>query len=306
MTSPWKLSAGKKIAAYLATAATLVVLGLRIWLTPQMRDWDTGLFHPSYGLILFMVVVMAALGFLAWGSPAQRVPVQGKLLLPTAVMGLLAGSVMVITSLWDAFMWWRYGETPPPNVQVISGIDGLTLLFTLVFGVLGGIFLVRLSLLWLSDNRSRSGVMQVWALAPVGWIWMRLARYEVSYASAVSVSESFYDFVMLVFLLLFLFAFARYVSGVGTGSPRLFLFFAAVAAMCCISGALTRVFLYMTGEGEASHVSELAGASDALLGIFALLLVFGQAYSSKPSAPPDTISEQPPAQERPSSAGTDA
>ena len=110
----------------------------------------------------------------------------------------------------------------------------------------------------------------------------------------------------LSFLLLFLFAFARYVSGVGKGSPRLFLFFAAGAAMCCISGALTRVFLYMTGEGEASHVSELAGACDALLGIFALLLVFGQAYSSNSSAPSETLSEEPPAQELPSSAGTDA
>lgn len=73
----------------------------------------------------------------------------------------------------------------------------------------------------------------------------------MSYASAVDVGQSFYDFVMLIFLLLFLFAFARYISGVGQNRSRLLFFFSLMTALFALSGPLTRVFLYMTGHGDA-------------------------------------------------------
>lgn len=276
------LPAGKKIAAVLTAAMTLVVLILRVALTPGMQDPDTGLFHLSYIVIGLTALTMIAAAVLSWLSESGEVPPGGKLLTPLALSAMLAGSIMAVVSAVDGIAWLLSGETPPPNEHVISGIDGLTLLFTILFGLLGGVMLARTGIVWLTENRVRSGLMRLWALAPVGWVWMRLARYEVSYASAVSVSESFYDFVMLIFALLFFFAFARYLSGVGACKSRLLFFFALMTALFCLSGPLTRLFLYLTGQGDAYNASRLAGVTDGVVGAFALLFAFLQAFGKTP------------------------
>ena len=118
---------------------------------------------------------------------------------------------------------------------------------------------------------------------------MRLARYEVSYASAVAVSDSFYDFVMLIFALLFFFSFARYLSGVGAGKNRLLFFFALMTALFCLSGPLTRLCLYMTGQGDAYNASRLAGVIDGVVGAFALLFAFVQAFGKNRPASEEAL-----------------
>lgn len=275
----------KKIAVNLTAIMTLATLILRVALTPLMQDPVTGAFHLSYITIAVMLAAMIAAALLSARSAPARVPVRGKVLMPAALLLMLAGSVMIVTNAVDACIWMTTGLTPPPNTTVISGIDRITLILTIVFGLLGGAMLVRAGLLWLSENRSRTGSFRLWALAPVLWVWMRLARYEVSYASAVDVGQSFYDFVMLIFLLLFLFAFARYIPGVGQNRSRLLFFFSLMTALFALSGPLTRVFLYMTGHGDAYNASELAGVTDGLLGAFALVFAYSQAYG-KPEQEP--------------------
>lgn len=171
------LPAGKKIAAVITAVMTLAVLILRVALTPRMQDPDTGLFHLSYLIIGLMALTMLAAAVLSWLSQNDGVPPGGKLLTPLSLSAMLAGSVMTIVSALDGFNWLLFGETPAPNEHVISGIDGVTLFFTIVFGLLGGVMLVRTGIVWLTENRVRSGLMRLWALAPVGWVWMRLARY---------------------------------------------------------------------------------------------------------------------------------
>lgn len=134
---------------------------------------------------------------------------------------MAAGAVLVVSTLFDLYIWVTTKQTPAPNAYVIGKFDAVLLVLTLAFGLLGGAFLVRIGFHWAAQGRMRRGVFALWALAPSLWVWMRLARYEMSYASATDVTESFYDFVMLIFTLLFLFSFARYVSGVNSGrSPR--------------------------------------------------------------------------------------
>lgn len=305
-------AAFKKIAVNLTAVMTLVTLILRVALTPLMQDPVTGSFHLSYVTIAVMLAAMIAAAILTARSAPARIPVRGKALMPTALLLMLAGSVMLITNAVDAFVWITTGLTPPPNTMVISGIDRITLVLTIVFGLLGGAMLVRAGMLWLSENRSRTGSFRLWALAPVLWVWMRLARYEVSYASAVDVGQSFYDFVMLIFLLLFLFAFARYISGIGQNRSRLLFFFSLMTALFALSGPLTRVFLYMTGQGDAYNASELAGVTDGLLGAFALLFAYAQAYGTPEEEPsPDhtedaEVPQDAPAPSAPGKTGGDS
>lgn len=137
------LPAGKKIAAVITAVMTLAVLILRVALTPRMQDPDTGLFHLSYLIIGLMALTMLAAAVLSWLSQNDGVPPGGKLLTPLSLSAMLAGSVMTIVSALDGFNWLLFGETPAPNEHVISGIDGVTLFFTIVFGLLGGVMLVR-------------------------------------------------------------------------------------------------------------------------------------------------------------------
>lgn len=289
-------SRGMQIAAGFTALMTLAVWVLRSSLTPYMQSADTGVFHPSYAVILVMTLVLAAAGVLtALSAPAAAKPA-GKWLLPTALFAILAGAVLSLTTIVDAARWFFWNRTPPPNHSVLSTVDGLTLFFTLVFGLLGGIMLVRLGLTWIFEQESRTGILRWWALAPVGWIWMRLARYEVSYASAVDVSESFYDFVMLIFTLLFLFSLARYVSGVGQKKPRLLFFFALATALCSLSGPLTRLSLYLTGQMDAFNASQLAGVTDGFIGAFALVFAFSLAFGRRVNADEESAPQAQPAQ----------
>lgn len=276
---------GMKIAAAGTAVMCLVVWVLRTLLAPYMQDVQTGAFHPSYAVILVMLLTLLAVGVLSFLSPSVPARPAGKWLMPTAIMGILAGAVLTLTSLFDAVLWFGWNQTPPPNEIVISTIDGVTLFFSILFGLLGGIMLVRLGLVWLSEQESRAGILRWWALAPVGWIWMRLARYEVSYASAVDVSQSFYDFVMLIFTLLFLFSLARYVSGVGQRKPRLLFFLALATALCSLSGPLTRLALYLLGQFDAYNASPLAGVADGFIGGFALVFAFSLAFWNGETSP---------------------
>ncbi len=82
-------------------------------------------------------------------------------------------------------------QTPAPNATVISKFDAVLLVLTLIFGLVGGAFLVRIGFYWASRGQVKQGVFALWALAPSLWIWMRLARYEMSYASATDVTKAF-------------------------------------------------------------------------------------------------------------------
>ncbi len=267
-------------AAILAAVMTVVVMTLRIVLMPQLQDPATGLFHLGYPIIALMLVTVAVVFFLGRLPKGETRHIEGVMLMPSAIFGMLSGSLLLLTSVFDAFIWLFNGKTPPPNSAVISPLDAGALVLTLFFGVLGGVFLLKMGLAWVADGRSSRGTLRVWALMPVIWIWMRLARYELSYASAVNVTQSFYDFVMLIFTLLFSFSLARYVSGVGGKMPRCLPVFALCTGFFCISGTITRLAMYMMGETGAYSSSQLATSVDFVIGVFAMLVGFALLFGS--------------------------
>lgn len=291
----------KPLLAVIVTGVmTLVIFVLRVFLMPRLQDPDTGVFRLSYLVIALMAVTMVVVTVLALlcnrGVPA----VKGRMLLPTSVVGILCGAVLLLSNAYDLLFWLLPPHTTPaPNPHVIGTMDGVALFFTILFGILGGLFLIRLGLRWIGENRSRTGMFRLWALTPVAWVWMRLARYEMSYASAVDVSESFYDFVMLIFTLLFFFALARHVSGVGSRPPRFLLVFTLCTGMLSVSGTLTRIVLYLMGQGEAYAASELAGPADLAVGVFALLLGLAFSLPEKKAALPRPVAVTPPAEGMP-------
>lgn len=268
----------KKLTAGIAAVMVVVVALLRIAIVPNTQNAVSGRFTISYvviGVISVALIVMLVLSRTR-GNCVPRL--SGGALLPVTLSGMLFGATLVLNMLYDVWNWIAYHVTPAPNQTIIGVFDAVTLILTIVFGLLGGGFLVWLCLRWSASGQSVHRIYKWMPVMPVLWMWMRLARYELSYASAVDVTRSFYDFVMLIFSLLFLFAFARYVSGVGKPS-RWLLFFSAATALLSLSGTIAQAGFVMLLEREAYYASQLAGFPDFTLGLFALCLTFALAFS---------------------------
>ncbi len=268
----------KKVMAVIAAVMALVVALLRIAIVPNAQNAVSGRFTISYVVIGVISVTLAVMLVLGRGGRERLPCLTGGALLPVTLSGMLFGATLVLNMLYDVWNWMAYHITPPPNQTVIGVFDAVTLVLTIVFGLLGGGFVLWLCLRWSATGRSVHRLYQWMPIMPVLWMWMRLARYELSYASAVDVTRSFYDFVMLIFSLLFLFAFARYVSGVGRPS-RWLLFFSGATALLSLSGTIAQAGFVLLLEREAYYSSQLAGFPDFALGLFALCLTFALAFS---------------------------
>lgn len=264
---------------------TVAVIVLRVTLVPWLQSTDTGLFGLSYVVVAVMLLTMIAV-FVLLRMGKDELPtlptVRGKWLLPIAVTVMAVGACILLTTVMDMYTWAAYGVTPPPGKAVTGTVDRVTLFLSMIFGVLSGIYFIRLGLAWARENRERRGQLPFWALSPTFWVWMRLARYEVSYASAVEVHESFYDFAMLLFSMLFLFMLARQTADVGAKKPYVTVFFALCTVFLSISGAFARVILFLLGEGDAYRAGQLAGISDFAVGVLACVFALYWLFSSEP------------------------
>ncbi len=261
-------------AAFVITlVATVLTTVMRILLTPEMQDTQTGTFHVSYIVIGVMLISMILIAFFSLIRNSDtlhigEIPLHNRA--PVKVAGVLLGLSLMLSSLFDMFMWAVYGQTPPPNETVIGRLDSISLTFTLIFGILAGMYFLWLAVKLNENKMQSSPARSLAALSPVVWIWVRLVRYQVSYASAIQVERSFYDFVMLIFTMLFLFSFAQYIAKINRRPPRMLIFYSLCTALNSLSGPVVVVALFLMGESEAFNSSRLAGLSDFAVGMFAL------------------------------------
>ncbi len=283
---PW---APLAIAA-VGTVGAVLLVGMRVVLMPLLRDADTGRFAANAPAMVLAIAALAAMAVLAVFVLRYRVDVPASRAVPTGVAGIAAGGTLGACTLFDGLRYLIGKVLPAPGQAQMTILSHVVLLGFLVFGALGAVALVRWGLLTVAESGTRRGMSAFGALAPVMWAWCRLAWYEISYASAIGWSEKFYDFLMVIFELLFLFKLARFVSGVGKTTTGEMLFYAMATAMFALSGSLTRVLLYFTGGAEAYLASSLAGLADGGIGVLAL--AFGWALVQGCRENPPTTEEE--------------
>ena len=260
-----------RLMVRIGAVATVVTLIMRVLLMPLLRDSETGRFVTSWIVVAFMLAVLVLLAVMSL-SLRQKPPLVGKQgAMTLSVSTIAAGAILFLATLWDAWRLLSMGLQPPPVTAVTSLVGTVTLWLTLLCGLLGGVALIYWGLQLSSEGATRRGMGSVAMLAPVLWMWFRLARYEMSYASAVGLSETFYDFMLFVFMLLFLYKMARFVVGVGVPTMGTLLFLSLATAMFALSGTLTRLCMYLAGDSEAYLASQLAGWPDFALGVLALV-----------------------------------
>lgn len=265
---------------------TVAVTVLRICLTPLMRDADTGRFSLSYAVIAAIGITVILLACLAVLIRAPRLDIGGQAAVPFSLTSVFSGAVIALAGAADAIRWIVSGTAPTPGADQAQSLGLIASVLMLACGIGGGIVLVRFGLQVTTEGGTRRG-MHTWGLLLlVLWAWFRLARYEMSYASAVGLTTVLYDFLMLIAELLFLFKFARFVSGIGKAGTGNLLFYAMSTVVLTLSGTLTRVGLYLTGDAESYQTVAMAGLSDFAVGVFALVLALsligGHPESSEP------------------------
>lgn len=250
---------------------TVLLSVLRVALMPQLWDTDTGRFAVNVPAMLFVAVSLVLMAVLALRTPRERIDIPLSRALPTGAAAIAAGGLLGITALYDAFRWLIGGTVPAPGQIQLNLLTKFVMYGMLVFGVLGAVMLVLWGLQVVAEGGTRRGMSTFGALAPVMWAWCRLAWYEMSYASTVGWSEKGYDFLMVIFELLFLFKLARLVSGVGKASPGEVLCYAFASSMLALSGLAVRICLYFAGNADAYLTSNLVGVADLGFGVFALI-----------------------------------
>ena len=284
----WKCGdiVGKKarLAAVIAAVMTLIVTVVRIVLTPQMLDLRTGEFQLSAVIIGLMAATDIVVIVLSYLDKIPALPsIEGRPLQATAWMMMALGAVLAITVLYDAFVWRQTGITPPPNTQITGTADKLTLWGTLIFGLLAGVYGILQGWNWISIRGFIPGKFRFLPLALPLW----LSRYVVSYASAVSVTETFYDYAMLIVSLLFAMSLARYLSGLTTYRSPALLWQALLTVLCGVSGPVTRFIMYLMGETDAYQASALASFPDLMMALFAGCVAVALVLGQRPVDPGD-------------------
>ena len=264
----------RKVMPWLLLAVTGLTVLVRAWLLPLMRDSDTGLFASGSGIVIALSVAAVLFAVLTYFSREAllRVSVRGSGWL--AVAALVAGGMLLVDGLMDMWIYAGSNIIPQPEPATLTfGTRATAVLQILSCAVSGGA-MVHLGLKLVSQGQFRPGLAGWSMLAPVVWTWLRLARYEMSYVSAVRLSQGFFDVMMFGAELLFLFYFCRYMAGVGKPAASMLRFFACLAALFALSAPLVRLVLYFLGDGEAYRASTLPCLSDAAVGLLALTTVF--------------------------------
>lgn len=253
-----------------------LVAAPRGWL-PATPDWDPALWASLLG-----VVALVAGLILCRLCRVPATTIDHRQLASVSTISILCGSALLLCTVFEVVVFVRTKQTPAPNETIINDMDGLFLALTWVFGILGGVFLARLGFSWLTRYISYHGRMRLWALTPVVWAWMRLARYAVSYSSTVNVGKNLGEFLMMIFAILFFFSFARYVAAVGDEKKTapMLLFYACGAFLFSATAAVVRLAGYWD-RGLASSLPQMAGAADMAVGLLALAVAVAVAYTRR-------------------------
>ena len=266
--------------------ALLTVL-LRVWLSPSLRDIDTGLYTTNTAVIVLMLVLLALLGLGAWlARGGSRCEIGGKPSLALSMVSLAVGAAL--TLFGGAEILSRLGVISF-GTAAVSFVDAQSVNTTLqwlqsVFCLLGGVALARFGLSLASEGVTRRGMAQWSLLAPVLWVWFSLTNYEMSYASMVRLSDGFFTLMMYITEMMFLFIFARYVAGVGKVDNVVLLFFSSAATLFALSAPVARLLMYLLQDGAAFAAAGAAGLSDLAVGVLALTVSITLCQSLSASA----------------------
>lgn len=263
---------------WLPTALTLGTVAWRVGVMPRLSGL-TARYVGTYACLLVWLVA----AIFVWRKNRRLKPraIEGCPARPVGTAALLAGVAITATGLYEGFRLLSFGAAPAPSLKVVSGIDLVLLLLTLLFSVPGGIYLLYAGRQWRNGNKLTSAAAKSGFLLPLIWLWMRLARYVISYTFAVHFSYTVFELLMLGAAMLFIFVLGRHIATADDKSeseeePSFGLlhtaaFFTVVAGF---SAVLSRLGMTLFWPKQAAQVLSIAGAADVAIALFAAALIW--------------------------------
>lgn len=277
-----------RIACGVAAAALPMLAVLRAIALPRVVAGITGGVLNTV-LLLLTAAVLAALLILCSGKQETARLITGRTV-KTVVAGMLfTGIAMLVSSLSVLNAWNTEGVLPYPSKAVVTQTDTVLLYALVALGCAGGAFFVLAAWQWFKKGSTDRGFLRVLALAPVAWIWVRIARFEISYVSSMSVYRGVYDLLMLVFEMLFFLWFARFVSGVEEGMPRFLIGSSLCVGVLAAAACVTRVVMVLARNEAAFESCGLVNAADLGVAVLALSFAFGQVFCSQPQPQEEAV-----------------
>ncbi len=233
----------KRKAITAVAVASVVLLTAARWLWPAQSG--------GYAVVLCAAVAAVLALFVLCGKQRRELVLTGGV-----PCSLLAGAAMVcgvalaVFSAENAMGWLLRGEHPYPQPSTVTVITQLVTAVLAASGIAGGVFLVTVAQRWLREGQTNRHANAAAALLPVVWTWARLLWYMTSFTSAVNRFRSVLEVAVLVLEMLFLLAFARYVSGVEEQPPRFTVSVALSTAVLGLIVCFTRLGAWL-GQNAA-------------------------------------------------------
>ena len=260
----------ERITGITAAALTVLTVVWRTALLPQIGS-QLGRYAAAYGCLAVWLIVWL------WQRRRSRSvtarPIEGRAARPVGGAAAAAGVAILLQQLYDLMRFWMTRRLPAPSAQEISALDRLLFWLTLLCGIAGGLAMLWLGICWLRGAAQDPLTGRAWLFVPMLWLWMRLARYTVSYTFAVRFSESIFEFALLALPLLFLFLLGRRsVDGDSVKAPTL-VAVTLLAAVAGGSGVLSRCGMLLLYPQQAVNVVSIASLPDLLLALFAVVVL---------------------------------
>lgn len=281
-------------ACYVALPVAIILAAVRCAALPQVVSsvGDGGL---SVGLLTVTGIALAALMALSFGNGVPARVIGGGAFWGMAAGVLITGGDMLVSSLWALYRWMGTRALPFPAQVFPTAVDAVLLYALVITGAVGGLFFLLTGVRWLFRRRTVRGIHRVMALAPVLWVWVRVIRFELSFVSSLNLHRSVYELLMLVFEMIFLLWFARFVSGVEEETPRGFVGVALITGVLTAMACLTRLGMALLQNEAAFEACGLTAAADLGICVLAFSAAFGRVFPKKVFE--EEPAEEPPAEE---------
>ena len=279
-----------KVACTIAVLAVPTLSLLRSVALPRVVAGQTGGTLNTV-LLALTAAILAVLLLLCAGKSEVTNVVTGRGVKPVVAGCLFTGFGMIVSAVSDWNNWKNHKVLPYPAKTITTQADSILFYALVGLGIVAGLFFLLIAWRWSGAKYTQRKQLRLLALVPVIWIWVRIARFELSYVSSLSVYRGVYDLLMLVFEMLFFLWFARFVSGVEQEMPRFLMGSAWGVGVLSISSCVTRVVMMLVRNQVAFDSCGLIGAADLGVAVLAFAFAFGQTFSAKGEEESESVAE---------------
>lgn len=249
------------LASFVAAAVAMVIfLPLRVYQYFKILEPETGFYaqkdfsvYLMYAVMAFIIVFSVATAIInrkkLKAMPTVLSPVSGAVIYGITAVGLIVDAAACISEFIEAYSSYEY-NFDKTLMQHISQKGGNIVAAQAIFAIISAVYFFTLA----GGSAAKKSVapsVKFIALAAPLWSVMRLlARFKRT-ISFINVSDLLIELFAIVFVMLFLYAFAQNVSKVDEGETYWKLFaYGIPAAVFSFACFIPRAVLLIIGRGD--------------------------------------------------------